>query len=372
MVTKDKNNLIRNSSIELLKVVAIFLIIISHIIPYNYKNFGLEYIDIRLATKNINVLAFQLIRYLGQIGNVIFIIASSWFLVEKNKINIKKIFLIILNCFSISMICLLMIKLLGYELDSKVILKQFFPVMFSNNWFIGCYIMLYLLSPFINIILNNLPEKKMKTIVYFLICFNMLQFFKQNNYIYNYLFGFISIYFVISYLKKYKIDKLNNIKKNIITLLFSISLLFVFVIVLNIFGLKINFLYNKMQYFTNIKNPFVFFISLSVFNLFRKIKLNNKFINYISSLTLLIYLIHDNYLIRELIRKDFFNFIYSTFEYKNILLICLISSIATFIISICISVLYKMTIEKIYYNVINIFNKKIVSNSYKKVNYEEK
>ncbi len=353
MTVENKNILKRNSNVELLKIIAILLIIISHIIPYNYKNFGLEYIDIRLATSNITFIIFQFIRYLGQIGNILFVISSSWFLVEKNKINIKKIFIIILNCFSISMICLFIIILFGYELSPKLILKQFFPITFANNWFIGCYIMLYLFSPIINIIINNLSENKMKIIAYFLSAFNVLQFFKQNNYIYNYLLGFISIYFIIAYLKKYRIDNLNNIKKNVTTLILNICLLLIFIVVLNLLGLKIGVLYNKMQYFTNIKNPFVFLISLTIFNLFRNIKMNSKFINHISSLTLLVYLIHDNYLIRELVRRDFFNFVYINFDYKYILLICLISSIVIFIVSFCISDLYKRTIEKKYSDIIN-------------------
>ena len=73
----------RNSSIELLKVFAIIIIIISHSVPYgaSYSNYD-GFIDINVASSNINVVLLAIIRYFGQIGNAIFIICSSWFLVD--------------------------------------------------------------------------------------------------------------------------------------------------------------------------------------------------------------------------------------------------------------------------------------------------
>ena len=131
----NENN--RISNIELLKVFAIFLIIFSHVIPFNYNNFSLEYIDIRNASFDYNNIALQFIRYFGQIGNVIFLICSSWFLCEKREIRFKKIVFIVIDCFIISVICLFIIKLAGQDIDKITLIKQFHPLRFYNNLFVS-------------------------------------------------------------------------------------------------------------------------------------------------------------------------------------------------------------------------------------------
>lgn len=104
---KDEKIKKRNSNIELLKIIAMLLITISHVIPYNYPNPGNEYINIGNASMNFTNIALQFIRYLGQIGNVIFVICSSYFLLEKKKTKYKKVMQIIIDNVFISVICLI-------------------------------------------------------------------------------------------------------------------------------------------------------------------------------------------------------------------------------------------------------------------------
>lgn len=97
----------RNSSIEVLKILGLILIVLSHAVPFYGDSTNISYINLNLATKNIEEFIFIIFRNLGQIGNIIFIMCSSYFLIDSKKVNIKKIVQIILDCFIISIIYLL-------------------------------------------------------------------------------------------------------------------------------------------------------------------------------------------------------------------------------------------------------------------------
>lgn len=342
----------RNSNLELLKIIAIFIIVVSHVIPYNYANSGLEYIDINIACLNLTTITLQFFRNLGQIGNLLFIICSSWFLLGKKRINIKKVISIVVDCFIVSVICLIIILFMKYEIPFNTLIKQFMPTFFSNNWFIPCYLIFYLITPYLNIIIESINEKEFRNLCIASSLFMILQLIRENTNIYNYLLGFIYIYFIIAYLKKYKEKTMENLHTNIVIFLGSIILIILFLVVYNFLGTKISMLSNSMLRFNNIKNPLFILASISLFNLFKKVNFQNNVINFISSQTLLIYVIHDNYLFRELLRRDYYKYIFSTFGYKNICIICLISAFCTFIISLAASSLYKLTLQRVINNIL--------------------
>lgn len=82
----EQNRLIsrRNSSIELLKIVGIILIVISHVVQTLHSNNDYvienDYIlDISTATTNIQQLILTILRYSGSLGNSIFLFAVHGF-----------------------------------------------------------------------------------------------------------------------------------------------------------------------------------------------------------------------------------------------------------------------------------------------------
>ena len=101
------------------------------------------------------------------------------------------------------------------------------------------------------------------------------------------------------------------------------------------------------MYMANIINPFIVIMSISIFNLFINKNFVNKTINYISSLTLLIYLIHENILLSNYTRSTYYNKIYLTYGYNHINLIIVLTAIGMLVISIILASIYKETIQKI-------------------------
>lgn len=99
----------RQSGIELLKIIAMFGIVFFHcLVELKLDNSPfLQYVDFTEATKDISVFVLQILFYLGTLGNLIFLISSSWFLVDSKNFKFNKIAAIVFDVYVISVTFLL-------------------------------------------------------------------------------------------------------------------------------------------------------------------------------------------------------------------------------------------------------------------------
>lgn len=85
---------LRNSGVEILKIIAIFLIVISHVTQTLYTinpAFPSDYVlEVKYASKNIQHLILTWFSTFGSQGNLIFLVSSAWFLLDSKKNNSKK------------------------------------------------------------------------------------------------------------------------------------------------------------------------------------------------------------------------------------------------------------------------------------------
>jgi peptidoglycan/LPS O-acetylase OafA/YrhL len=98
---------IRNSSIELLKVIGIVFIVISHVVQTltednKYIPYDDYIVKLSMATTNVQYLILAMCRYFGAIGNTIFFVSSCWFLLDSEKANIKKMLKMFMDIWIIS------------------------------------------------------------------------------------------------------------------------------------------------------------------------------------------------------------------------------------------------------------------------------
>lgn len=70
---------IRASGIEMLKIFAIFFVVISHVVQTLAESEGVYRINLTLATTNLQYLVLSVLRYSGMLGNSIFFVCSAWF-----------------------------------------------------------------------------------------------------------------------------------------------------------------------------------------------------------------------------------------------------------------------------------------------------
>ena len=85
---------------------------------------------------------------------------------------------------------------------------------------------------------------------------------------------------------------------------------------------------------------------ISSFNLMRRLDFKNKTINYISGLTLLIYIIHENIILRSYYRPWIWRYVYLNFGYKNLVLCTLGIAVVIFLFGTIASIIYVKTLRK--------------------------
>lgn len=339
----------RHSGIELLKIVAIFLIILSHVLSdlYAERNYILynDYIfDFVCSSTNPTIIFFQILQYSGMTGNAIFFICSTWFLLDKKTSSKKKILYMIADVWVIS-ICIFIptIIMRGGGIDSKLIIQSIFPTIFENNWYITCYILFMFLYPILNKIIDMLSQKSLLRVSLFLgviylgICFIYPVLYATR------IISWISVYFILAYIKIYLPNITESKKINIIILILGIVMNTILALLTNFIGFKIPLISDHVIYWTNNYNPFLYMIAFGSLNIVRKLNFHSKFINRVSSLSMLIYIIHENLLLKTYYRPLIWHQIYINFGYQYIICWVFLLTIAIFIVSAIVSFIWSKT-----------------------------
>ena len=341
--TKKVNT--RQSGIELLKIIAMIGIVFSHSMPCRERLFlGTSFtgfINIYTPAHSLQKFIIILFRDLGQLCNIIFVISSAWFLTKSTKVKKEKVSNMILTT-------LVLFYILGVSVSKSQLIRLLFPVSFKIYWFIQCYLLMYIIHPLLNKIIDNLNQKShLRYNIIFIILYMIIDFVFKDLYYNTRLVGFIGIYFVTAYFKKYMSNTIKNKKFIAITFLLGIFGWIGISGTINIMGLHYGSFSDKMQYFNHILNPFYWLIAFSLFFIFKQINFTNKFINYISSLTLLIYLLHANPFIQYYFKYIMYNKIYKTFTYEHILLWIVLWAVTLFILSTIAAIIFDKVLRPI-------------------------
>lgn len=335
----------RESGIELLKIFAMLMIICSHSIPYSESLrsvYGEAFIDITCATTNISDFIMIIFKYLGQLGNAVFVICSAWFLTNSKRVKPEKVIEIVLDSFLISIGILLLFIISGQHIETITFIKQIFPITFQNFWFVSCYLLLYSIHPLLNIIIDSVTQRQLLRIVLImLILYSGISFVLVNKYYYSHLVGFILIYFMTAYMKKYMPKISTNKKYNIRLFLASLIGLIVMLAVTDGGGLKIDVFSHMMLRWCIFTNPFILGMAISLFNIFRHNVFYNFKINYLSSLTLIVYMLHENPMICNNIKPMYFVYMVGCPILKSLILVLI-----TAILSFALAALYMEILKK--------------------------
>lgn len=194
----------RNSNIELLRIVLMMGILISHFYPItldeNYVYYGASYIWFLGDFLGWTMTGF------GKVGVMIFVLISGYFLCDMT-FSKQKLYKFLFQCYFWNLIMLFVgLFVLKYSLKPSIIYEGLFPLT-PNNWFARTYLMLYVSFPYINKwIVNRYNKKILRNIVLIgiglLMVLPMLFRIAQGGYLNSYLV-FILLYLVGAYLKRY-------------------------------------------------------------------------------------------------------------------------------------------------------------------------
>ena len=354
----------RSSNIELLRIIAMLMIIAYHIwchcISFQLSNDTMYFIQPIIYKK---LFLLDIVSPFGQIANGIFILISGYFMVEKKKLDLGKISkkLLLQNVFSTIILIIgstIVYRILRYD-KAVLIGTNMFNI---GSWFIGYYFAIMVIAHFyLNNLLSKFDEKKY--ITFLLVVFSIMSLRWSIDLIKglsNDLAVFITGIFLYSlggYIKRY--DPFKKIKTIYIFMLILAVYGFIFVSsynnsITNISSYGLNHGGNIQSFDNYYIVPVI--LAICIFELFTRIKIrNNKTINFLGASTLMIYLLHDNDFVYSLWRKV--NWI-ELLNDSPITFVCryLIYILGTFEVGLIIYLIYKYC-EKIIKRYIKNTNK---------------
>lgn len=368
----------RLSGIELLKIVSLFLIVLYHVtqtlsqfeeaVPYN------DYVVLLgCSSADVQIVILNILKQLGGVGNNIFFACSAWFMIptptttsntsERLKTLIfadrnhdkympicQKAFRLACTVWGVS-VFFLPIFLTTYAdgISRDIIIRSLLPTCFANNWYITCYIIFLFVYPLLNSLITSIGQKKHLRIVVFTSLIWIFADWVKNDFFFpSRVILWITIYFLISYLKLYCAGLMNNKRTGLIILLIGILGMIGQVVITNYVGLHISDSFsNRILLWDSNCNPFYIMIAIGGVIVFLQLNIHSKMINEISGLSLLVYLIHENILLRTYVRPMIWQYIYTHLGYDRLLLWDIVYAILLFGVSLLISFVYKCTIQKL-------------------------
>lgn len=300
-IVKKKNN--RESNYELMRLISMFLVVLWHVILHGgfYETTG--------ALKML----LEFIILVGVVHINSFIIVSGYFQCEK-KFSWKKFISIFFLTWFYKVIFVIIFKYFDIVTVPKIdLFKELLPIDFKNYWYINIYLVLYLISPWLNKLIKNMNQKEYrKLLIVSFILFSTIPFLTNQSTVANNgytIIQFVYMYLIGGYLKKYPIEEnyhfkiySNNKKQLIFIFSFCFFLLFNFLMLqfsTSLFSYNNSLLRETAKYISDnnrlYSNPFVIIQSISYFLFFSTLHFKNKVVNYLAKSSLEIYLIHENY-----------------------------------------------------------------------------
>lgn len=158
---------VRSSGIEFLRIVAIFMIIGLH---YLHASMG-GALGV-LKPNELNYYVAYFIESSFIIGVNLFVIVTSYFLIDKSEPKISKAIRLVLLAYFYGALFYIISVLIGIDNFGIVeLLKRMNIFLKGSYWFVIMYIILYLISPFINVMLNNINKNMHKGIIFIMLFF---------------------------------------------------------------------------------------------------------------------------------------------------------------------------------------------------------
>lgn len=226
------------------------------------------------------------------------------------------------------------------------LVKSFFPIITKQYWFVTVYIVLMMLSPYLNVLLNDITKIELKRLlIIFTILFIIIPTFTSFDFYGNELIQSIYFYLIGGCIRMGMFEKID--KNRYMIFVFSTLILIFSTIGLSILGNYIHGFLKHVTYFYHRNSIFVLLFCIALFLIYvRKKECSNKVINYVASNVFAVYLIGDNNYLRSIIWKKIFHVVSFTNSYYLIFNLIL-SVLIIFAVCITIEIIRKNTIEKI-------------------------
>ena len=280
----------------------------------------------------------------GKTGINCFVLITGYFMCT-SAITKKKFFKLLGEryFYSVTIWCLFFFT--GYETFTvKGLLKMIFPFFTVADNFTSCFLLFYLLIPFLNKLIHALTEKEhFCLIIWCVIVYVILPSFGKANIVFNYITWFSILYVIASYIRLYPKEWFDNIKVTGLMAGASLLLSWLSVVVLAILSRVLEKEIGLCYFFVADSNKVLALLAgVSAFLFFKNIKIaHNKIINTIAASTFGVLLIHANSdTMRHWLWKDICNNV-GVYHNGNVIIHAIVSVAAIYAVCTLIDVVRK-------------------------------
>lgn len=291
----------RSSGVELLRILAMLLILAHHSMFHSGMNLlsaGISPRDLFEATLNIS----------GKLGVAVFVVITGYFQVRARFRAAKPLLLAAqtgfygLVLFSIAFAR----GRLGPMTPELAFsgFKSLLSALYSEYWFVTTYLVLYLASPFLNRLIRALSRRELLALIaggYTVLCLLPTVFFIQMNW---YSLGglFALLYLIGAYLRLY--PPLERVSGRTLVLASAAAQLLLVLLIVGLLpaaGLKSEILTRYQLSLWPESSPFTVLIAAGLVLGFSRFPFHSRAVNRIAAATLGVYLLHDNNYVRPVL-----------------------------------------------------------------------
>lgn len=303
-IEKNYYKNLRNSNIEFLRFLSMLMII-----AYHYSIYGFYAEDIIHTANKYFVDIFGMF---GKVGTDIFVLITGYYMV-KSRLTAKKLLELMgqIWFYTLGILLAVILSLGPSAADLSMIKLSVLPITNSHYWFVSYYVLLMLISPFINVLLHSISRQMHAVLC--LLLFALTTFLPEFLHI-SFLPGslplFVALYVCAGYIRLH----LNTAGKNrtrslVITVLLILLCILRIVITDRIWqntgnsaGLEtsVNFM--------GAYSPFAFCIAIALLVWVVGLKpANSKLAFLLGSSSFGVYLLHENIFVNSRIWQDLFH-----------------------------------------------------------------
>lgn len=320
----------RNSSIEFLRLILITGIVVMHMNG-----------AMMTTNESSSNIWLYIVNGFCNISVSVFVLISGYYGVN---CDLKKILVFESRLLEYSLLSSLI--LCGFFNNSiKTLILAFIPVSTNRYWFMTCYMLLLIFSPFLNKIIEIVSYKQFRSLL--LLMITVFSFVPTIIYFHplggsgKNIINFIMLYFIGAFIKKYNIE--TKFKKNTLCLVFLSS--FLAIILLN-FVVTVLSGGNKIHIpFSRDCSMFVLVESISIFLIFLKSSFYNKVINHMANHVFAIYLSEET--IRLIIQQYIVDYL-SWYDKWYYFVINISFAVFVVVMIVFIDILVQKTIEPFF------------------------
>lgn len=297
----------RDSNMELLRIMAMSMILIIHFLNHAI------YVD----DQNNDI--YRLISPFFISGVNLFFLISGWFQI---KLSLKSLYKLI-----ITIVIFTIVNAIGYVIyggggseSYATLLKLLaFPISGNYYWFIAVYLGLIIISPIINMGLENLDSRNLRIVMILYTIFTVYSCGIGHNICNSngYTFGQAIYLYCLAYWIKQEEGLLNKIPR-IAYLLIAVIFTLITAILFRLTGILSITAYNSI---------FIILISIAILLYFSKLYFTNKYVNRIATASLGCYLLQDG-----LLGRIVYNWQHSMVETQSTIFSMVIFILSFFII----------------------------------------